>query len=105
MSNTKSAFAAALAAMLIAACGATPTRESTGEYIDDAAITTKVKATLVEDKTAKASDVMVETFKGTVQLSGFANSRAEIDAAVQAARQVKGVKEVRNDIQLKPGAQ
>jgi osmotically-inducible protein OsmY len=105
MSNTKSVLTAVLAATLIAACGATPTKESTGEYIDDSAITTKIKTALIEDKAVKATEVTVETFKGTVQLSGFASSRAEIDRAVQLARQVTGVKTVRNDIQLKPGVQ
>lgn len=105
MRNAKSTFAAALVAAMIAACGSTPTRESTGEYIDDAAITTKVKAAFVEDKQVKALDVKVDTFKGTVQLSGFADSDAEIRRAVQIASTVVGVKSVRNDIQLKPVGQ
>lgn len=105
MSMTKSVFAALMAATLLAACGATPTKESTGEYFDDTTITTKVKAVLIDDKAVKASDITVDTFKGTVQLSGFAGSRAEIERAAQDAGKVAGVKSVRNDIQLKPGAQ
>lgn len=85
----------------LTACGGTPTRESTGEYIDDSVITTKVKAAFVEDKTVNALDIKVVTFKGTVQLSGFANSPQEIDRAVQIARGVKGVTSVKNDIRLK----
>jgi osmotically-inducible protein OsmY len=89
--------------MTIAACGGGPAKESTGEYIDDSTITTKVKAAFVSDKAVDAMDVKVETFKGTVQLSGFADSSAEIERATQIAAKVAGVKAVRNDIRLKPG--
>jgi hyperosmotically inducible protein len=85
----------------IGACSSTRTQQSTGEYIDDAAITAKVKAALIEDKDVKALDVNVETFKGTVQLSGFADSQAQIDRAVQLAKEVNGVKEVKNAIRVK----
>ena len=92
-----------LVAMLTAltACSGTPTRESTGEYLDDSVITTKVKAAFVEDKAVNALDIKVVTFKGAVQLSGFANNPQEIDRAVQLARGVKGVTAVKNDIRLK----
>lgn len=96
----KSTLIAAVAATL-AACSGTPTRESTGEYLDDSVITTKVKAAFVEDKTVNALDIKVVTFKGTVQLSGFANNPQEIDRAVTIARSVKGVDAVKNDIRLK----
>ena len=85
----------------LAACGSTPTRESPRQYIDDATITTKVKSAFVADKTVSAMDVKVETYKGTVQLSGFAKSQAEINQAVSVARGVTGVQSVKNDIQLK----
>ena len=85
----------------LTACSATPTRESTGEYLDDSVITTKVKSAFVEDKTVNALDIKVVTFKGKVQLSGFANNRQEIDRAVEIARQVKGVESVKNDIRMK----
>ena len=78
-----------------------PAKESPGEYIDDAAITTKVKAAFVNDKEVKATEVKVETYKGTVQLSGFAHSSKAIERAVQLASNVPGVKSVRNDIRLK----
>ena len=81
--------------------GNPPAKESTGEYIDDAAITTKVKAAFVKDKEVKASEVKVETYKGTVQLSGFATSSAAIEQAGHLAKNVPGVKSVRNDIRLK----
>ena len=81
--------------------GNPPAKESPGEYIDDTAITTKVKAAFLKDKEVKATEVKVETFKGTVQLSGFATSSAAIERAAQLAGQVPGVKMVRNDIRLK----
>lgn len=102
MLNSKSRFAAVLLAVAVTACGGSPTKESTGQYIDDSTITTKVKAAFVSDKTVDAMDVKVETFKGTVQLSGFADSSAEIERAAQIAAKVAGVKAVRNDIRLKP---
>ena len=81
----------------LAACAPTPTREGTGEYIDDSLITSKVKAAFAADPTVKATQVKVETFKGTVQLSGFVDSRESAEKAVEIARNVKGVKSVKND--------
>lgn len=105
MLNTKSGLVAILLVSVLAACGGSPTKESTGEFIDDSAITTKVKAAFVQDQVVKASDVTVETFKGTVQLSGFAGSRSEINRAAEIAGKVPGVKSVRNDILLKASGQ
>lgn len=81
----------------LAACAPTPTKEGTGEYIDDSMITGKVKAAFAADPTVKATQVQVETFKGTVQLSGFVDSRESAQKAVEIARSVKGVKSVKND--------
>ena len=81
----------------LAACAPTPTREGTGEYLDDSMITGKVKAAFAADPTVKATQVQVETFKGTVQLSGFVDSRESAEKAVEIARGVKGVKSVKND--------
>ncbi len=89
------------APVLLTACGSTPTRESPGQYVDDATITTKVKSAFVADKTVSAMDVKVETYKGTVQLSGFAKSQAEINQASSIARGVTGVEAVKNNILLK----
>ena len=83
-------------------CAATPTKESTGEYVDDSTITTKVKAALIKDKTVSAADVKVETFKGVVQLSGFVNTAAEKTQAETVASSVTGVKSVDNKITVKP---
>lgn len=101
--NRKIGFLAALlgAIALLAACASTRTSESTGEYLDDTAITTKVKAQLINDKEISAREVNVETFKGVVQLSGFVSSNTDMDRAIQIARNVKGVKSVTNAMQLK----
>ena len=91
-------------AFILAGCASTPQRESLGEHIDDSVITTKIKALYVEDKTVSALNISVETFKGTVQLSGFANDYSEVGRAVEIARGVKGVAAVKNDIILKSTA-
>jgi len=92
-----------LAVMLVTAvgCASTSKQEGTGEYIDDAVITTKVKAAIFEDETVKVAEVNVETFKGAVQLSGFVSSQASINKAVEVTRRVKGVKSVKNDMRVK----
>ena len=82
-------------------CGSTATREGTGEYVDDSVITAKVKAAILGDSTLKVAEINVETFKGVVQLSGFVNSREDINKAVQVARGIAGVKSVKNDMRLK----
>lgn len=105
MLNSRQNLAVILLAGVLAACSGSPTKESTGEFIDDSTITTKVKAAFVQDKDVSAIDIKVDTFKGNVQLSGFADKRSEIDKAVQIAGKVPGVKSVRNDITLKSVAQ
>ena len=97
-------FAAVFLAILVASllgCASTNTQEGTGEYFDNTVITTKVKAAIFDEPTLKSSEINVETFKGVVQLSGFVNSQDDIDKAVEITRQVKGVKSVKNDMQLK----
>jgi osmotically-inducible protein OsmY len=84
-----------------AACASTPTRESTGEYIDDSVITTKVKSLLAADDFLKSFQISVETYKGTVQLSGFVGSEKAVDTAGEIARSVKGVTSVKNDLIVK----
>ncbi len=76
-------------------------KESAGEYLDDSVITTRVKTAIFNEPTLKSSEVNVETFKGVVQLSGFVNSQADINKAVEVARNIKGVTSVQNDMQLK----
>ena len=87
--------------LLLIGCAPTAHRQGTGEYIDDALITSKVKAALAADPAVKATEVQVETFKGKVQLSGFGASHESAQRAVELARQVKGVQEVRNNTVLK----
>ncbi len=84
-----------------AACASTRTHESTGEYVDDSVITTKIKSLLAEDDFFKSFQISVETFKGTVQLSGFVNSKQAVDKAGQIARSVQGVKSVKNNLIVK----
>ena len=83
------------------ACASTPKESSTGEYIDDSVITTKVKALLAEDNFLKSFKISVETYKGTVQLSGMVASQNAVDQAGQIARGVAGVKSVKNDLLVK----
>jgi osmotically-inducible protein OsmY len=92
-------FAASL--VVIAGCASTTKHEGTGEYVDDAVITTKVKAEIFNESTLKSAEINVETFKGVVQLSGFVSSNANIDKAVSITRSVKGVVSVKNDMRLK----
>ncbi len=82
-------------------CASTAKQEGTGEYLDDTVITTKVKAAIVNEPTLKSAEINVETFKGVVQLSGFVNSREDINKAAEVARGVGGVKSVKNDMRLK----
>jgi osmotically-inducible protein OsmY len=90
--------------MLIAtftACASTRTHESAGQYVDDSVITTKVKSLLAEDDFLKSFQISVETYQGTVQLSGFVNSQQAVDKAGQITRSVKGVKSIKNDLIVK----
>ena len=97
-------IAAALAAFALAGlvgCASTPTKEGTGEYMDDTVITTKVKTAILNEPTLKVAEINVETFKGVVQLSGFVASPAAATKAVEVTRAVGGVKSVKNDMRIK----
>ncbi len=85
----------------LVACASTAKQSSTGEYVDDSVITTKVKSMLAADDFLKSFQIGVETYKGVVQLSGFVNSQKAVDKAVEIARSVKGVKSVKNDLIVK----
>ncbi|MBL8433764.1 MAG: BON domain-containing protein [Zoogloea sp.] len=93
---------AGLLAFTAAGCAVTREQSTVGQYVDDASITTGVKARLAEDKTVSAMAIGVETLKGTVQLSGFARSAAERSQAEALARSTPGVVSVRNDIVVRP---
>lgn len=92
---------ATVAALMLTACAPTETSRGTGQYIDDAAITTRVKAAFANDPVVKATEVQVETYKGRVQLSGFVDSREAAQQAVRLAREVPGVKDVKNSMVLR----
>lgn len=97
---TRIILAVAFAALL-AACAGTANESSTGEYIDDTVITSRVKAVLLNDPAVSGLTINVETFKGTVQLAGFAKTVSERNRAAQLARDVKGVRQVKNDILIR----
>lgn len=90
------------ATLVTTGCAVVRDQQTVGAYVDDAAITTAVKAKFVEDKTVDAGAIKVETLNGTVNLSGFAKSNAEKSQAEYIARNVKGVKEVRNTLAIRP---
>ena len=82
-------------------CASTQKKEGTGEYLDDSAITTKVKAAIFNDPSLKVFQINVETFKGEVQLSGFVDSAKSVSKAGEVARGVKGVRSVKNSLIVK----
>jgi hyperosmotically inducible protein len=95
---------AAFLPLFFTGCAETASRESTGEYVDDSTITTKVKADLIGDDTVKAHQITVETYKGVVQLSGFVDTSDQKDRAAEIAKNVPGVKDVTNNIIVKPSS-
>jgi hyperosmotically inducible periplasmic protein len=87
--------------VLISACAPTRTSDSTGQYIDDAAITAKVKTAILQDPALKVMEIKVDTHRNTVQLSGFVDDTQMIARAGDLARHVDGVTGVQNDLILK----
>jgi hyperosmotically inducible periplasmic protein len=105
----RNTFAAALAAAVSAAalltlpgCAVVRGQETVGAYVDDATITTQVKAKMIDNKDVDAGAIKVETLNGTVMLSGFAKSDKERSTAEGIARDIKGVKSVKNEIAIRP---
>jgi osmotically-inducible protein OsmY len=89
-------------ASLTAACTSTPTSRGTGQVFDDATITAKVKTAIAKSGgIGDAAAINVDTYRGVVSLAGFLDNRAEINTAVKAANGVEGVKEVKNNLQIK----
>lgn len=97
---SKSGIIVAALMLGLAGCASTQTGEKTGEYVDDAWITTKVKSELAVESETKASNISVDTKNGKVTLSGHADSWSESDKAAQIARNIKGVTGVQNDIRI-----
>jgi len=96
------ALVAAAALIVTSGCAVTRGQESVGAYVDDAAITTSVKARMVEDKNVDAAAIKVQTLNGEVMLSGFAKNSVEKNTAESIAMKVKGVKSVKNEIAVRP---
>lgn len=95
------ALLALAAVAVLPSCEAISGRESAGEYVDDATITTRVKSALAADPEVKAREVNVETFRNEVQLSGFVSTRDEAAKAARIAAGVPGVRVVRNNIAVR----
>jgi osmotically-inducible protein OsmY len=97
--------AAALAAfslLTVSGCAVSRGQETTGAYIDDATITTQIKSRMLENPSVAGTSISVETLNGTVLLSGFAKNATEKSTAEKIARDVNGVKSVRNEILVRP---
>jgi len=88
--------------LISSGCAVMRGQETTGAYIDDKAITASVKTKLLEDKSTGGLSINVDTLNGTVSLAGFAKSQAEKDAAAAIARNTKGVREVHNNLIVRP---
>jgi hyperosmotically inducible protein len=101
----RTTFAAAMTAVILLSttgCAVTRGQETTGAYVDDAGITTRIKARFVENTSVDAASIKVETLNGTVMLSGFAKSANERNTAEGLARGVSGVKSIKNEIAIRP---
>jgi osmotically-inducible protein OsmY len=102
--NTANKAALVLAALLgsaLVACTSVPTQQAPAEVIDDGVVTAKVKAALIEDPVTKAHQINVETFKGTVQLSGFVESDETRSRALELARDIDGVRNVKDALEVR----
>ena len=103
--TTRTSLAAIAAAILLvtaSGCAVTRGQETVGAYVDDATITTQIKSRFVENKQVDAASIHVETLNGTVMLSGFAKNSAEKSSAGDIANKVNGVKQVKNEIAIRP---
>ncbi len=90
-----------LVATALTGCAGSSTKESTGGYIDDTVVTTKVKTALFNAKDITSSDLSVQPFPGRVQLRGFVSSAESANRAVEVTRRVQGVRMVENDLRIK----
>ncbi len=84
-----------------AGCSSTPSRETTGQYFHDAAITSKIKARILKNQTLQGFQIKVDTYRGHVILSGFVNRASQVRQAMRIARTTSGVRSVRNDLVVK----
>jgi len=105
MKPSKPILTTILAAAILAggaACAPTSTRESPTEYTNDATLTARVKTALINEPGVKSTQIEVETYRGVVSLTGFVDNEAMASKAVTAAQRVSGVREVKNDMRVKP---
>lgn len=100
--TTLAAVIAAVALLTVSGCAVVRGQETVGAYVDDATITTQVKARLLEDPNVAGTSISVETLNGVVMLSGFAKNATEKSTAESIARKVNGVKSVKNEIAVRP---
>jgi osmotically-inducible protein OsmY len=103
-STAAAMLTALMASAVVVGCSSTPTQQSAGEAVDDGVVTAKVKAALVADPVTKAHQINVETFKGTVQLSGFVETDEARSRALQLARDVAGVRRVKDAMEVRRGS-
>lgn len=102
MRTTLAAVVSAVALLTMTGCAVTRDQQTVGAYIDDTTITTQIKGRFFDDKAVAGTAISVETLNGVVLLSGFAKSATEKTAAESIAREVNGVKSVRNEIVIQP---
>lgn len=100
-SRRASAVLAAVFVFSALGCASTSRHQSTGEYADDAVITSRVKAAILKEPALREADIDVATFKGVVTLSGLVGTRGEMTRAVDRTHAIGGVKSVRNDMRLR----
>jgi len=100
--NQLASAVAVIALITASGCAVTRGQETVGAYVDDASITTSVKARYVDNKEVDATSIKVETLNGTVMLSGFAKNSTERMTAEDIAMKVNGVKSVKNAIVVRP---
>jgi osmotically-inducible protein OsmY len=103
-STAAALLAALVASTVVVGCSSAPTQQAAGEAVDDGVVTAKVKAALVADPVTKSHQIDVETFKGTVQLSGFVETDEARTRALQLARNVDGVKKVKDAMEVRRGS-
>lgn len=96
-------LAAVALAVVLGACAPTQTQRSTGQFVDDASLTAKVKTELAQTQgLGEALVINVDSYRGVVSLAGFVDNPQQIQSAVNAARKVEGVREVKSSLQVKP---
>ena len=100
--NTLTAIVTAVALLSATGCAVTRDQQSAGAYVDDTVITTQIKSRMLNDKDVAGTSISVETLNGTVMLSGFAKNSMERAVAEKIARDVNGVRVVKNEIVIRP---